>query len=204
MLDLASLLEESKHALWHIVAGQNKRFAHAAARITNDFNIYDLWCHRHEELMLPVATAEGRFGQPKALRSVGARLIQKTALVDYLREKQVPKATRERLLKRFRRHADPRRALLEEHRDYVLAVTSEACVDQLLRKLGDPLGPRLLEEYRHFYGESFARFSIAGGDQQLPAEEQTSIPHTRRAESLRLLLIESALSPRFRSQQPRY
>lgn len=192
MLDLDALLEESKHSLWHIVAGENKRFAHAAARITNDFNIYDLWCHRHERLMGPVAEAEGRFGQPKALRAIGARLVQRTALVDYLRYNQVAPATRDRLLSRFRRHGSPHRALLDEHRDYLLCVTSEACVDHLLRHLGDPLGARLLEEYRHFYGESFARFSSTVRDQHDDAEP--TVPHTRHAESLRLLLVRSALA----------
>lgn len=195
MLDLDTLLEESKHSLWHIVAGDDKRFAHAAARITNDFNIYDRWCHRHERLMRPVAEAEGRFGQPRALRAIGARLIQRTALVDYLRTNRPAKAVREQLVARFGRQGSPRRAVLEEHRDYVLSVTSEACVDHLLRQLGDPFGPRLLEEYRHFYGESFARFSATPGSSSQSTNRTPTVPHTRHAESLRLLLVRSALAP---------
>lgn len=157
-LDLAALLEESETALWQASATQDSRRAHAVARTTNDYDTYKLWRVRHERLIRPVATAEGRFGQPAALRSVGVRLIQRAALVDYLRDHHVVGSRRDALLKGLRGTDDSHRALLDEHRDYVIAVTSETCVDHLLRCVADPFGPRLLNEYRGLYAECFAAF----------------------------------------------
>ncbi len=157
-LDLAALLAESEQALWRASAGPDRRRAHAVANVTNDHDTYELWRLRHTRLMRPVANAEGRFAQPAALRAVGVRLIRRTALVDYLREHRVVGSDRAALVTRLRRVDNARRALLDEHRDYLIAASSEACVDDLLRLLADPFGPRLLAEYRGLYAECFAAF----------------------------------------------
>ena len=192
-LDLPALLTESRRALWHAAIGEDKRRAHAAARVTNDHRMYELWRYRHERLMRPVAQAEGRFGQPSALRGVGVRLIQGTALVDYLRKHKITGAARDSLVTRFRHQENPRRALLNEHRDYVLAVSSEVGVEHLLRALDDPFGPRLLDEYRASYADSFASFCEAAGDE---ADEALGreIPLASQALRLRELLSGTPLS----------
>ena len=154
--------------------------------------MYELWRYRHERLMRPVAQAEGRFEQPKALRAVGVRLIHRTALVDYLRAEHVTGGARDLLLTRFRNQENPRRALLNEHRDYVLAVSSEACVDWLLGRLADPFGPRLLDEYRTAYGDSFARYCEEVLE-QAPEALEWEVPLASQASRLRELLSGTTL-----------
>jgi hypothetical protein len=155
---LAALLAESEAALWRVSTESDRRRSQAVAQTTNDQATYALWRRRHERLLLPVANAEGRFAQPAMLRSVGVRLILRTAFVDYVRERKIVGSARDTLARRLRGTNNPRRALLDEHRDYILAVTSEVSVDHLLEHLADPLGPRLLREYRALYTDCFASF----------------------------------------------
>jgi hypothetical protein len=157
-LELPELLAESETALWQAAVGDDRRRAQAAAQATNDHGMYELWRHRHKRLMRPVAHADGRFGQPAALRAIGVRLLERAALVDYLRGHRITGPSRDLLVMGFRQQRNPRRALLNEHRDYVLAVSSEACVAHLLRRLEDHSGGRLLAEYGAAYVESFAAF----------------------------------------------
>ncbi len=185
-LDLPELLAESETALWQAAAGDERRRAHAAAQATNDHRMYQLWRHRHERLMRPVAHADGRFGQPAALRAIGVRLVERAALVDYVRRHHITGRARDLLIMGFQGQRNPRRALLDEHRDYVLAVSSEVCVAHLLGQLGDHLGGRLLAEYGASYAESFATFCkrMQAGDAVAARADIPLAPQARRLQGL--------------------
>lgn len=193
-LELADLLKESEKALWDASTGEDRRRARAAARVTSNFDIMELWRIRHEHLMQPVASEAGRFGQATRLRAIGVLLIERCAVVDSLRERRVAGSVRDVILARLRATDNSCRAVLDEHRDYILAVCSGLCVDHLLNFIADPLGPRLLRRYQTLYVEQFALFC-----DQLLADNEQPVGLTRTvplpAEVLRLKSVLMARPP---------
>ena len=121
--------------------------------------------------MRPVAHADGRFGQPAALRAIGVRLVERAALVDYVRRHHITGRARDLLIMGFQGQRNPRRALLDEHRDYVL---------------GDHLGGRLLAEYGASYAESFATFCkrMQAGEAVAARADIPLAPQARRLQGL--------------------
>ncbi len=157
-LTLQELTKESEQALWYAVDDSNRQRAAAAVQVTSDFRLLELWRGGHRALLRPVAEAEGRFGQPAELRAASVALIERCALVDYLREYGIDPAARDLLLSKLRGVAASRNSLLAEHRSYVLSLSSALCFDRLLDSLGDLTGPRLLQQYRYEYLGLFATF----------------------------------------------
>jgi hypothetical protein len=121
-------------------------------------NRYTLWHGRHEIRMGSVAHARVRERQVLALRAFTLEQVHRAALVRYLRDYRVVGAAREQTLREFHRIVDTRDAALAEHREYLLATSSQISSVELLELVGDTRGIELLRDYERAYGQFFSMF----------------------------------------------
>lgn len=171
------MITESEQALWRAAEDQTGRRGRAASWVTSDFNLLELWRIRHEFLIRPVAAESRHFGQAARLRAAGVILAERCALVDYMRQAGISGERRDRLILRLRGKDNLKRALLDEHRDYLLAVSSELCIDHLLGRIQDSAGPRLLKRYRALYVEHFKSVCAQQQDGDTGSDEgRTELP----------------------------
>lgn len=148
-------MDESEQALWTAAARTWGADARIAQQTLGDSKSHSLWEARHAELMLPVAEHSGRVRQIIALRDLEVRLVHRRALIDHIREHQVHGQPRERLFQVFYGSRDFQDAVLAEHRQYKLAVSSRVSSDHLINVMRDPVSKQLLAQYETLYGQYF-------------------------------------------------
>jgi hypothetical protein len=119
---------------------------------------YSLWHWRHEHRMGAVADARRREEQILALRAFSLEQVHRSALVRYLRDFQIVGVARQQTLREFYGVLDARDAAVAEHRDYVLAASSQLCAADVLALVGDEVGVGLLRNYELAYGQFFSMF----------------------------------------------
>jgi hypothetical protein len=117
---------------------------------------YSLWHARHESGMGMVASARWRERQILRLRAFSLEQVHRTALVRYLRDHRVIGACREQTLRDFYGVVDE--AARTEHRNYILAASSQLCANELLELVGDRAGMSLIRSYELAYGQFFGMF----------------------------------------------
>jgi hypothetical protein len=123
-----------------------------------DVSRYSLWHVRHEGHMGVVANARQRARQVLSLRAVSVEQIHRAALVCYLRDRQVGGSARDQTLREFYGVTDPREAAIIEHRNYLLAASTQFCAADILTMIDDRHGLELLRRYELAYGQYFAMF----------------------------------------------
>lgn len=119
---------------------------------------YMLWHVRHETHMNLVAGARQRERQVMTLRSVGLEQIHRTALVRYLRDYRIVGDARDQTLREFYGVMDPRESAIMEHRNYLLAASTQFCTGDILELIGDKHGVDLLRQYELAYAQYFGMF----------------------------------------------
>ena len=67
-------------------------------------------------------------------------------------------AARDQALREFYGVMDPRRAAVAEHRNYLIAASSQICATSLLELAGDVGGAKLIRNYEILYGNYFSMF----------------------------------------------
>ena len=139
------LMDESEQALADAAEKRRGRDARIARQILGDSKIHRLWESRHADLVMPVAKQSKRAPQIFGLRDIEVKLLHRRALVRYLREHHVVGDERARLFSVFYGPTDTNDAILKEHRQYTLAVSSRVSVDHLINVMHDPLSSKLLE-----------------------------------------------------------
>lgn len=150
-----TLMDESEQALWTAAEKKTGADARIAQQVLNDAKSHNLWESRHADLLLPVAAQSSRVPQVIALRDLEVRLVHRRALFDHIREHQMRGAARDKLFRVFYGSREFRDAVLAEHRQYMLAVSSRVSADHLINVMRDPVSKRLIEQYEALYAQYF-------------------------------------------------
>jgi hypothetical protein len=194
----SQLMRESEQAVLAHTTGDDDAIRRVCLQLLADNRRYALWHSNHDRQMDGVAAARQRNAQVVKLRSVVLEQVHRTALVHYLRERQVVGPAREALLREFHGVVDSRDATLAEHRSYLIATSTQLCATDILALVGDVQGVDLVRRYELLYGQFFGMFcdkSRATSDGE-PYMLDAFLPETRdAAERLRLRILDAKLAP---------
>ena len=149
------LMDESVRALTEEAEYGSRRESRIARDILGDSQNNRLWESRHADLILPLSEQSRRAPQIFALRDLHVRLLHRRALIRHIRQHGVVGAERDRLFSTFYGPRETTNAILAEHRQYSLAVSSRVSADHLIGVMEDPVSSALLREYERIYSEYF-------------------------------------------------
>jgi hypothetical protein len=183
-----TLMEESEQALFDAAQKGSGIDARIAKHITGDRKNHSLWEVRHAELVRPVAEQSGRGPQVIALRDLEVRLVHRRALIDHVREHELRGGERERLFAAFYGPRDFQDAILAEHRQYMLAMSSRVSADHLMEVMRDPPSKQLLKAYQAAYARYFELYCYVVSSEDRASAEATKhlmADARRHAERLR-------------------
>lgn len=156
-----TLMDESEQALFAAAEKKSGGDGRIVKQVLGDYGTHRLWEARHADLVLPVAEQNRRIPQVIALRNIEVRLVHQRALIDHVREHRTRGRDRERLFQAFYGPKDFRDAVIAEHRQYILAVSSRVSADHLIDIMQDPVSKRLLEHYGTLYAQYFDLYCYA-------------------------------------------
>ena len=117
------------------------------------------------------------------------QLIHKRALFDHIRKNQLRGQERDQIFSAFYGPKDIRDAILMEHRQYMLSVSSHVSADHLINVMHDRLGKQLLGQYKMLFTNQFDLYGYiircddavwANAVQPLMAESRKQIADLRQ------------------------
>lgn len=190
------LMKESEQALSDAADGNRQRDARIAKQILGDSHIHRLWESRHADLVVPVAEASRRDGQIFKLREIEVKLLHRRALIRHIRRHSIVGTEREKLMAVFYGPKEPQDAILAEHRQYTLAVSSRVSADHLIEVMHDSVSEGLLRSYKSTYSRYFELycFSVTCNDK--------SMVDATRPELASLRLCAMQMTKRIYSERP--
>jgi hypothetical protein len=149
------LMDESEQAIADAVHSAHLRHARIARHLLSDNKAYGVWESRHADLIVPVAEEKRRSTQIFGLRNLEIKLLHRRALIRTIRQEGIVGQERDRLFGAFYGPRDTQDAILAEHRQYTLAVSSRVSADHLIDIMDDPASITLLREYEKLYSKYF-------------------------------------------------
>jgi hypothetical protein len=164
-------MDESEQALSDAALGGRRRDARIARQILDDSKIHGLWESRHADLVLPVAETGRRATQIIALRDIEVRLLHRRALIRHIRKHRIVGEERDRLFSIFYGPMDTNNAILAEHRQYTLSVSSRVSTDHLIDVMCDSVSNRLLKEYEFIYSKYFELYCFVAGCEDIATKD---------------------------------
>jgi hypothetical protein len=192
------LMRESENAVREHAGSGDDVWQRVCSQLIASQPRYAEWHASHETKRWRVAVARRGGPQVLALRTVAVQQIHGTALVNYLRLGRVTGPARDTALRLFHRVSDLRDATLAEHRNYLVAASTQVCANDLLELVGDTEGLDLVRRYELAYTQYFAMFcerahaSQTGNNYLLGS----LLPEVKDvADRLRVKIIGSTLRP---------
>lgn len=165
------LMEESEQALLDAADNDSDGNSHIAKHVLTDAKSHRLWESRHADLVRPIAETSRRGTQLFGLRDIEVKLLHRRALIDYIRKHAIANETRDKLFSVFYGPKETINAILTEHRQYMLAVSSHLSTDHLLNVMCDPESLQLIETYQALYNRYFEMYCyVACNDQTIIAD----------------------------------
>ena len=152
------LMQESEQALENAAADTSSSSARIANQVLTDPRTHRLWEARHAELLRPVAEQKKRDPQVFELRRLETQVLHRSSLISYIREHKVTGERRRRLFAAFYGPRELTDAILIEHRQFLLAKSSELSTDHLLGIMRDTTSRELLNSYASAYATYFSMY----------------------------------------------
>lgn len=149
------LMHESEYALHAAADSSAKDVARIANTIIGDNSFYRQWETTHADLLRPVAQRKRNVAQLMELRRAEIRLVHRRALFNYLKESGIRGEHRQRLFRMIHTTRDFDDAVLAEHRQFMLAVSSHVSADHLIDVMEDVSSQHLLDMYETSYASYF-------------------------------------------------
>lgn len=181
------LMRESEQALNDAAAGKKARDKRIAQHVLGDSKLLRLWESRHAELIVPVAAPRARPSQVINLRHLEVQLLHRRALIRSIRKLGILGEDRDKLFSTFYGPRDTSNAILTEHRQYTLAVSSRVSADHLIDVMEDPVSVHLLRMYTDLYSlyfETYCKAVLATDDTIVAMYREQMIPLRRSALAL--------------------
>ncbi len=172
---------ESEYALQAASDSSSPRLSRIVNTILQDNQSYRMWESRHADLLLPVAEYSDRKRQLLALRDAEIRLVHRRALFRYLKANAVCGEQRRRLFRMLHSTLDYHNAVLTEHRQYMMAVSSRVSADHLIDVMNDPDSKLLPRNYEKVYTRYFEMqcYVMGMGDSNCIAVVRSAMADTR-------------------------
>ncbi len=190
------LMNESEQALEDAAEQSTGRDARIARQILGDFQMHRLWESRHADLVKPVAEHSRRTPQIFMLRDMEVKLLHRRSLIRHIRKHRITGPKRERLFSVFYGPTDPTDAILKEHRQYTLAVSSRVSADHLIDVMCDAVSDRLLRQYEALYSKYFEYYCF------VVSTDDAVMADAARAEMITMRRAAMHLIKRIHSERP--
>ena len=181
-------MSESEQALWDTASSKTNHESRIAKQVLDDSKFYRLWETRHAELVRPVAEESKPAPQVIKLRDIDVGLVHRQALIDHIRAKKIVGHERDRLFSTFYGPRATTNAILIEHKQYMLAVSSWVSSQHLLEVMHDPVSVRLTNIYKALFDKYFELYCFVNSSEDSACRDATAImmlDARRRAQDLR-------------------
>jgi hypothetical protein len=153
------LMEESESCLAAVARTGPPEDMLFASRILDHPVSYRTWEAEHNRLLRNVSVHSRLAPQMGALRSATFGSIHRTALFEYIRDREVTGAKRRRLFALFYGTRDYANSVIAEHASFVRSRTSYICLDHLAEQLmRDAAFEEPMQLYTEWYADYFRVF----------------------------------------------